>query len=116
MQSFNETKSYKGNNENNHSNNKQTDKLKMLNSIMTLMTLGTISTLGIAISLEAEPLPNLYANRNDITVSGHSVGGQFACHLMWTASDTWSGAACSKGSGFDISVSEFDSLTDERIK
>ena len=88
----------------------------MLNSIVTLMTLGAISTLGIAILLEAEPLPNLSASRNDVTVSGHSAGGHFACHLMWTASDSWSGAACSKSSGFDIGVSEFDSLTDERIK
>ena len=67
-------------------------------SLGTLLALGAISTLGEA----AEPLPNLFANRDEITVSGQSAGGHYSCHLMLSMSDTWKGAGCSKGSGFDI--------------
>ena len=36
---------------------------------------------------------------------------------MWTASDTWKGAGCSKGGGFGIPFNEFKNpdLTDERV-
>ena len=36
---------------------------------------------------------------------------------MWTASNTWKGAGCSKSGGFDIDFNEFKNpdLTDERI-
>ena len=34
---------------------------------------------------------------------------------MWTASNTWKGAGCSKSGGFDIDFNEFKTLTDERI-
>ena len=34
---------------------------------------------------------------------------------MWTASDTWKGAGCSKSGGFGIDFNEFKTLTDERV-
>ena len=34
---------------------------------------------------------------------------------MWTASDTWKGAGCSKSGGFGIPFNEFKTLTDDRV-
>ena len=63
----------------------------------------------------ADSLPELQAKRDEVTVSGHSAGGHFACHLMWTNSSVWKGAGCSKGAGFGISFSNFKRLNEEMI-
>ena len=56
-------------------------------------------------------LPNLFGNRDEVTVSGYSAGGAFSCNLMWTSSDTWKGAGCSKGWGFDYRWKHVKNLT-----
>ena len=66
-----------------------------------LVSLGAIAAL-----VQANTLPNLYGKRDEITVSGTAAGGSYSCHLMWTASDTWKGAGCSKGSGFGIYINQ----------
>ena len=75
------------------------------------MALGAIVALGST----SDPLPNLSANREDITVSGNSAGGKFSCHLMWTASDTWKGAGCNKSGIFDVGVREGREHTEEMV-
>ena len=83
----------------------------MKSSFKTLVTLGAIAALGST----SDPLPNLSANRDDITVSGNSAGGKFSCHLMWTASDTWKGAGCNKSGIFDVSVRDGRFHTEEMV-
>ena len=45
-------------------------------------------------------LPDLKANPDTITVSGHSAGGHFSCMLQIILSETVKGAGCSKGGPF----------------
>ena len=35
---------------------------------------------------------------------------------MWTASDTWKGAGCSKSGAFDMNLQDFKRLTDEMVE
>ena len=75
------------------------------------MTLGALATMGQA----SESLPELQAIRDEITVSGHSAGGHWSCHLMWTNSSLFKGAGCSKSGGFDMNLKDFKQLTEEMI-
>ena len=80
-------------------------------SFKSLIALGAIATL-----TQADTLPSLFGKRDEATVSGHSAGGHFSCHLMWTASDTWKGAGCSKSGGFDMNLQDMKNLTDEMVQ
>ena len=57
---------------------------------------------------QADPLPNLQANADQITISGQSSGAHNSCHMMILMSDTIKGAGCSKGGAF---MSGFDEFT-----
>ena len=65
----------------------------------TILAVGALAAMGQAL----DSLPELSAKRDEVTISGHSAGGHFSCHLMWTNSSVWKGAGCSKGAGFGIS-------------
>ena len=67
---------------------------------------------------EADPLPTLFANADQITVSGFSSGAHNSCHQMIVMSNTIKGAGCAKGGAFMWGYSEFseESTTVESIK
>ena len=55
----------------------------------------------------------MLSKRDQVTVSGNSAGGAWSCHLMWTASDTWKGAGCSKSGPLNLGISDVDDFTEE---
>ena len=80
------------------------------------MILAAIAATGQA---DADALPNLFANRDEVTISGHSAGGHYSCHLMLTMSDTWKGAGCVKGGAFDLGIwtdLKADEITDHILE
>ena len=67
---------------------------------------------------EADSLPTLFANADQITISGFSSGAHNSCHQMIVMSNTIKGAGCVKGGAFMWGYSEFrdDTTTVESIK